>query len=75
MTTKTDSALPIVTGENDRVAQMGEAAGQKIFLPQHASQSRFTPPQYYYEASKSGAVPSWSVGSDRRRSSSSSQMS
>jgi hypothetical protein len=39
---------------------MGESAPQRVFL-QQSSQSRFAPPQYYYEASRTGAVPSWAV--------------
>ena len=78
---KTETVSP-TAGEaattDARAPQMGEQADRKVFLPQHSGQSRFAPPQYYYEASKTGAVPSWAVASDRRDSakpSSSPQMS
>ena len=29
------------------------------YLPRRSGESRFAPAQYYYEASKTGAVPSW----------------
>lgn len=29
------------------------------YLPRRPGESRFAPAQYYYEASKTGAVPSW----------------
>jgi hypothetical protein len=29
------------------------------YLPRRSEESRFAPAQYYYEASKTGAVPSW----------------
>jgi hypothetical protein len=48
-------------GADTRAPQMGDNAEQRVFLPQAASQSRFAPPQYFYPASRSGAVPSWAV--------------
>jgi hypothetical protein len=59
---KTESALPAVrNGDAEAPAlQMGDNAEQKIFL-QPSAQSRFAPPQYYYPASRSGAVPSWAI--------------
>jgi hypothetical protein len=59
---KIESALPTVPAADveARAPQMGESTQQRIFL-QQAAQSRFAPPQYYYEASRSGAVPSWAV--------------
>jgi hypothetical protein len=66
---KTETNLPTAPGDNSietRAPQMGERAEQKIFLPQQSGESRFAPPQYYYEASKSGAVPSWAIAGDRR---------
>jgi hypothetical protein len=29
------------------------------YLPRRSGESRFAPAQYYYEASNTGAVPSW----------------
>jgi|GraSoi_2013_40cm_1033754.scaffolds.fasta_scaffold115677_2 hypothetical protein len=29
------------------------------YLPRRSGESRFAPAQYYYQASKTGAVPSW----------------
>jgi hypothetical protein len=29
------------------------------YLPPRSNESRFAPAQYYYEASKTGAIPSW----------------
>jgi hypothetical protein len=29
------------------------------YLPRRSGESRFAPAQYYYEASRTGAVPSW----------------
>jgi hypothetical protein len=31
------------------------------YLPRRSGESRFAPAQYYYEASKTGAVPSWRI--------------
>lgn len=35
------------------------ASGERIYLARGSAQSRFEPPCYYYEASKTGVVPSW----------------
>lgn len=51
-----------------RAPQMGESTQQRVFL-QPAAQSRFAPPQYYYEASRTGAVPSWAVSGTQMGSS------
>jgi hypothetical protein len=59
---KIETVSPAVSAEaiEARAPQMGESTQQRVFLQQSA-QSRFAPPQYYYEASRSGAVPSWAV--------------
>ena len=46
-----------------RAPQMGEGTQQQRVFIQQSAQSRFAPPQYYYEASRSGAVPSWAIAS------------
>ena len=43
-----------------------EANNQRIALPRRPGESRFAPPQYYYEASKTGVVPSWVTASAER---------
>ena len=62
---KIENASPNVRTDNTAetpAPQMGDNAEQMVFLPQQSqSQSRLAPPQYYYLASKSGAVPSWAV--------------
>jgi hypothetical protein len=59
---KTENMLPTVAeGIEPAALQMGDDTEQKIFLQQQSGQSRFAPPQYYYPASRSGAVPSWAV--------------
>jgi hypothetical protein len=74
---KPENALPTVAADRDGVAratgsaesvipQVAESADQKIFLPPRSTQSRFAPPEYYYWASKSGAVPSWAVSRTSR---------
>jgi hypothetical protein len=55
------------TGEADTVdagAPIKDTGSQKIFLPRGSAETRFAPRQYYYLASKSGAVPSWAVHAD-----------
>jgi hypothetical protein len=37
----------------------GMARKIPTYLPRRSGESRFAPAQYYYEASKTGAVPSW----------------
>jgi len=66
---KVENLLPTVRAENTAEKsslQMGDNTEQRIFLPQPSAQSRFAPPQYYYPASKSGAVPSWAISRARR---------
>jgi hypothetical protein len=45
------------------IPQLADMTGEKIFLPRGSTQSRFEPPQYFYLASKGGAVPSWAISS------------
>ena len=41
---------------------------QRIFLPRGSAESCFAPRQYYYIASRNGAVPSWAAAAqDLRR--------
>jgi hypothetical protein len=42
-----------------------ESSGHKIFLARRPNEPRFAPQQYYYAASKSGAVPSWAIYAQR----------
>jgi len=41
--------------------RMSASGGERIYLPRGSAQSRFEPPCYYYDASKTGVVPSWVV--------------
>jgi hypothetical protein len=45
----------------DLMPRAEENVGQKIFLPWRLHEPRFAPRQYYYAASKSGVMPSWTI--------------
>jgi hypothetical protein len=49
---------------NNRRASFSEEGGHKVFLPRQSGQPRFGPQPFYYEASKSGVVPSWTATTD-----------
>jgi len=51
----------IASGPSDMAAMKHHDCEQRIFLPRGSAETRFAPPQYYYLASKSGAMPSWAV--------------
>jgi len=38
-------------------ATTAQGVARKEFLPRRSGESRFAPPQYFYSASKSGALP------------------
>jgi hypothetical protein len=38
---------------------LGMVRMSPTYLPRRSGESRFAPAQYYYEASKTGAVPGW----------------
>jgi hypothetical protein len=60
----------ILTGRDGQAAATSSevVGGQEVFgtirmsptyLPRRSGESRFAPAQYYYEASRTGAIPSW----------------
>ena len=65
------SGAPVENGENtqhyDRddaaqvLRQMSDTAHQKTLLPRGSGQAPFAPQSYFYDASRTGAVPSWAI--------------
>jgi hypothetical protein len=67
-TSRRSDGLIELFGESTAEIDVGHSGAQtentgphKILLPRGSAETRFAPRQYYYVASRSGAVPSWAV--------------
>lgn len=60
-TTVANGEIEHVTHSNIEVAnpRLTDAGPRKIVLPRRFGQPRFGPQPYYYQASRTGVLPSW----------------